>query len=108
MMKSALLKLPGKVGLYILLPLAFVWIPTSWFESRRSVCLIRNVFGIQCPGCGMTRAISCVFHGDFKSAFHYNRLVVIVFPLLCYAWLRAVTTEYRRFIFLKDTRHSEF
>src|SRR6266566_3527035 len=29
LMKSASLKLPGKVGLYILLPLVFVWIPTS-------------------------------------------------------------------------------
>src|SRR6266487_5026638 len=94
-MKSASLKRPGKVGLYILLPLAFVCIPTSWLEGHRSICLIRNVFGIKCPGCGMIRAISCVLHGNFKGAFHYNKLVVIVFPLLCYLWLQGVTTEYR-------------
>ncbi len=95
-MRSESLKLPGKVGLYILLPLAFILIPTSWFEGRRSICLIRNVFGIKCPGCGMTRAILCVFHGNFKGAFRYNKLVVIVFPLLSYVWLRGFTTAYRR------------
>ena len=107
-MKNESLKLAGKVGFYFLLPLAFVWIPTSWFEARRSVCLIRNLFGIKCPGCGMTRAISCVFHGDIRKAFHYNKLVVIVFPLLCYTWLRAVTAEFRRYTVVQNTGHSEF
>lgn len=94
-MNSSSLKWPGKVGLYVLLPLAFVLIPTAWLEEHRSVCLFRNVFGIKCPGCGMIRALSCVAHGNFSKAFHYNRLVVIVLPLLCSAWLRGVTTGYR-------------
>jgi hypothetical protein len=93
-MKSASLKWPGKAGLYILLPLAFVWIPTSWLEGGRSVCLIRNMFGVKCPGCGMIRAVSCILHGNFKGALHYNKLVVIVFPLLCSAWLRGLTARY--------------
>src|SRR5712691_3460895 len=100
-MRNESLKSLGKVGFYMLLPVAFLLIPTSWFESRRSVCLIRNVFSINCPGCGMTRAISCVFHGNFKKAFHYNRLVVLVFPLLGYVWVRSVMTEYRRYTFMK-------
>lgn len=97
-MRNELLKSLGKVGLYILLPLVFVVVPTSWFESRRSMCLIRNVFGVKCPGCGMTRAISCVVHGNFKKALHYNKLVVVVFPLLCYTWLQSVRAEYRRYV----------
>jgi Protein of unknown function (DUF2752) len=83
----------GKVVCYILLPIIFLLIPTSWFESRRSLCLIRSVFGVKCPGCGMTRAISCIFHGNLKKALHYNRLVVIVFPLLCYVWLQGLLAE---------------
>ncbi len=94
-MKGALLIFLGKVGIYILLPIALITIPTSWLERRRSICLIRNLFGIRCPGCGMVKAISSIFHGDLKRAFHYNKLVVIVFPLLCYTWLRNVTVEFR-------------
>jgi Protein of unknown function (DUF2752) len=45
----------------------------------------------------MIRAMSSIFHGDLKGAFHYNKLVVIVFPLLCYTWLRSVTAKFRRY-----------
>jgi len=99
-MEDKVLKSLGKIGFYLLLPLVFLLVPTSWFESRRSICLIRNVLGINCPGCGMTRAISCIFHGNFKSALQYNKLVVVVLPLLCYTWLQSVKTEYRRYISL--------
>ena len=96
------LKSRGKVGLYALLPLGFLCVPTSWLESRRSICLIRHVFGRPCPGCGMTRAISCVFHGNFMRAWQYNKLVVLVFPLLCYTWFRAVSTEYKKYASIKN------
>jgi hypothetical protein len=85
-----LVKRPAKAAILFLLPFFFIVVPTSWLEGRRSLCLIRNVFGVLCPGCGMTRAISCVFHGNFKQALQYNKLVVLVFPLLCYVWLRSV------------------
>lgn len=96
LMKDTFPRSLGKVGFYILLPLVFIVVPTSWFESRCSFCLIRHLFGVPCPGCGMTRAISCVFHGQFKQALQYNKLVVIVLPLLCHAWLGAVMAEYKR------------
>lgn len=62
----------------------FISIPTSFLESGRSLCLVKNIFKKNCPGCGMTRALSCIFHGEFEKAFQYNKFVVIVFPLLCY------------------------
>ena len=103
-MSNESLKSLGKVGGYILLPTIFAFIPTSWFEARHPVCLIRNVFGVPCPGCGMTRAISCVLHADFKKAFQYNRLVVVVFPLLCYTWLNVVVVECNKYNFMKRSQ----
>ena len=100
-MKGALNNPSTKVGLYMLLPVVFMLIPTSWLESRRPVCLIRNVFGVPCPGCGMVRAISCVFHGNFSKALRYNKLVVLVLPLLTYTWLRSMVTQYRRYKFIR-------
>src|SRR5579875_2087166 len=92
-MRIASLKSYGKASILLLLPVLLVLVPTSWLENRPSLCLVRTIFGIRCPGCGMSRAISCVFHGDFKKAFRYNRLVVVVFPLLCYIWLKEVVNE---------------
>ena len=82
-----------KAGCLLIIPFVFFMVPTSWLESRRSLCLIYNIFGVRCPGCGMIRALSSAVHGNFKQALRYNWLVVFVLPLLCYAWLRAFLVE---------------
>lgn len=62
--------------------------PTEWLDSGPSLCLFRNLFEIKCLGCGMTRALSATLHGDLAAALSYNRLVLIVFPFLCFVFLR--------------------
>ena len=86
----------GKVGILLLLPLALLVIPTAWLERAPTVCLIRRLTGKPCPGCGMTRALSCVAHGQFKQGYQHNKRVVIVAPLLALSWFRSVQREYRR------------
>lgn len=49
-------------------------------------CLFTNLTGHRCPGCGMTRAVFCVLHGELAEAWACNRLVVVVFPLLAWYW----------------------
>jgi len=80
----------GKMALYILLPIIFFLIPTTWLEKYPPPCLSRMLFGVRCPGCGMSRAMSCAVHGNFKKALHYNKLVVVVLPLLVWEWWREV------------------
>jgi len=36
------------------------------------VCMFRNVTGLPCPGCGLTRAFCAISHGQFSSAWEYN------------------------------------
>ena len=35
-------------------------------------CIIKAVFDIECPGCGLTRAYTSFFQLDIKKAFEYN------------------------------------
>jgi len=77
------------------LPLALAALPLSFFESAPSLCLVKNVLHLPCPGCGMTRALACVFHGRFLDAFHYNPMVGLVFPLLSLIWIKTVLREWR-------------
>lgn len=39
-----------------------------------TLCLIKNVTGIPCPSCGITRAVMAIIHGDMNGAFYSNPL----------------------------------
>ena len=49
-------------------------------------CPIRFLTGISCPGCGMTRAWLSVLRLDFRSAFAYHPLWVLLVPWAVAAW----------------------
>ena len=42
-----------------------------------SGCLVKNLFGIPCPTCGMTRAWLHFFRGDFTGAFMFHPLFLL-------------------------------
>lgn len=39
-------------------------------------CPIHYLFGIYCPGCGVTRALKALINGNIKNALHDNALFV--------------------------------
>ncbi len=44
------------------------------------VCYFKLITGLPCPGCGMTRAVIALAHGDLPTAWQYHPFVVVVFP----------------------------
>ena len=42
-------------------------LPTGW-ESPVPLCLVKGLTGLDCPGCGMTRAFLFIGHGRFADA----------------------------------------
>lgn len=48
----------------------------------RIPCIFYKITGVQCPGCGMSRAILALMHGKWKQAFYYNRLSITLLPVL--------------------------
>lgn len=78
-----------RAAVVALLPLAVYLLPREWiFSGEHPLCLIRNITGHECPGCGMTRALASLAYMDPVGAWHYNRAVVVVAPLLAYVWVR--------------------
>ncbi|MFD2161596.1 DUF2752 domain-containing protein [Paradesertivirga mongoliensis] len=37
-----------------------------------SLCPLSNLGVSWCPGCGLGRSISCIFHGDLSQSFSYH------------------------------------
>lgn len=45
------------------------------------MCPTAAIFGIPCPGCGLTRATLALFHGDLGGALRYHPLVFLATPM---------------------------
>lgn len=77
-----LFKLVGMV----VIPLVLIILPANFFDKGQSLCLSILLADTACPGCGITRAIQHMLHFDFVIAFNYNKLSVVIFPLLVFLW----------------------
>ncbi len=92
-----------KLSALIVVPLLFYFMPEKSIYEGHSICLFVNLFGVECFGCGMTRAIYSAIHFDFEKAMSYNKLVVVVLPLLIYVWTRMT---YKACIVLKNSSNN--
>ena len=70
----------------------------AWYPG----CLFHRLTGLECPGCGMTRATYAALHGRFGEALRFNPLGMIVLTALGVwvgiqipAWLRGEAQAFR-------------
>ncbi len=72
------------IAIFIVLSIAFLTLlilPADYFDHGRATCVSVILFDVECYGCGMTRAIQHLIHLDFESAWTFNKLSFVVFPL---------------------------
>ena len=58
-------------------------------ETRASLmpsCPFRAATGLDCPGCGATRGLYALTQGDVLRAMDHNIFVVLILPVLLWAW----------------------
>jgi hypothetical protein len=72
----------------LLVSLAVLFLAVAAYALRETAgagwmpgCFFRKITGLECPGCGMTRASYALLHGRFMDAFLFNPVGMIVFPL---------------------------
>lgn len=56
-------------------------------------CLFHKLTGLDCPGCGATRAAWHALHGHFYTALTFNPLLVLLVPILLWAAARAFARD---------------
>lgn len=80
----------------IITPLVLIFLPSDFFDYGESICPSNVFFGVECPGCGMTRATMHMMHLDFKAAWHFNWLSFFIIPLLLYYYFSIMRKLIRR------------
>lgn len=68
-----------------ILVIGSLWIFYSERLPIHPSCLMKTLSGVPCPGCGGTRAVSALLHGDVFNAIYINPLSLLVFIFFCIA-----------------------
>jgi hypothetical protein len=56
--------------------------PPAQYNSFYPQCPIHHFFGILCPGCGTTRALAALLHGNVSEALRLNALTMLMLPIV--------------------------
>src|SRR5512133_801429 len=80
----------GVVAAWAGLSLAFVCAPHSFGAS---ICWWQNTIGVSCPGCGITRSLSCGIRGRFGESLHYHPMGPFILVLFVFIALFSVSPK---------------
>lgn len=79
-----------KLLVWISIPFVLLILPANFFDSGESWCFSQVLLNEECPGCGITRGIQHAIHFNFKQAWEFNKLFVIVLPILVFIWIKTL------------------
>ena len=75
------------LGLLLVSPVVLLCLPADFFDhSMANLCLSKLILHRECFACGTTRAVMHGIHFDFRQAWHFNKLFVLVIPFLAWLW----------------------
>ena len=94
-MKSNFIKISLISGLLII-PIVLLVLPADYFDSGESICISKFLLDLECYGCGITRAIQHLIHLDINVAMSFNKLAIVVLPLLIYQWAAALISLFKK------------
>lgn len=59
-----------------------------------TICPFKLATGLDCPGCGGTRALHSLLRGDLVAAIDHNVLAVLAFPLIVWGLFATLTRAF--------------
>lgn len=73
---------------WLLAPLLIYQVDYNGGNGHFTLCLFKNITGMDCYGCGVVRGVSACLHLDFAIAYQLNHVNLITIPLLTYLYLK--------------------
>lgn len=68
-----------------------LWAPETsavWLGKLLPPCMFHQLTGLNCPGCGGTRATQALLRGDWHAAWHFNMFLWVSVALLAEEYVR--------------------
>lgn len=84
LMKRKLMTGASAAAIAALMIVVYHYPPTEYSFYPR--CPFYAATHLLCPGCGSTRALYALLHGNFSAALHYNAMFTLLSPVLLF-WL---------------------
>lgn len=95
-----------KTGMFIGIPVLLLCLPATFFDTGQSISLFELAGVEDYYSKGMTKGVMHLIHLDFEGAWHYNKLSVIVLPLIAYVWAKAFLKNWKRMKYLRHKKES--
>lgn len=86
--------------LFFSIPIVIWFVNYNASDNDFSICVFKNIFGIKCYGCGLTRGLSAFLHLQFQKVYELNKLNVITIPLLAFLYIKQLVV----FVFKKPAQ----
>lgn len=83
-----------KAVIFIGFPALLLYLPPTIFDEGRSISLFALAGVEDYYSKGMTRAVMHLIHLDFTTAWEYNKLSFVVFPLIAWVWGKSFVKNY--------------
>jgi hypothetical protein len=61
--------------------------PTDARRDPLGPCVFKTVTGLACPGCGGTRMVWFLLHGNLPEAARHHLVALLLVPVVGYGWL---------------------
>lgn len=91
-LRTASAAVVAAVGAWVL----YTFPPTAYTFYPR--CIFFTLTGLQCPGCGITRASHHLLHGRFEEAFRLNPMLFVLLALVLYSAPTFLRGKYPEFL----------
>jgi hypothetical protein len=66
------------------------WLYYPYCQSGPNLCIWKNILGLPCPGCGLTRGVCFLVHGNWAEAARFNPLSFLAVGILASNILRGL------------------
>lgn len=57
-------------------------------------CAVKHMLGIDCPGCGITRSVVALVHGELRESVDLNPMGIVAAVVMTYLWLKAALAQF--------------